>query len=106
MRTQFTRYGLLVSSSDTKVRSWCLLLILSLSSARVDGTAQAHPARDLMPMTSCPFLQPAPKSCLPPGSSTHRGKDQLITCIMTERLRFSFKDSVLWDVTLAIRWNE
>lgn len=34
-RTQFTRYGLLVSSRDTKVRSWCWLLILSLSSERV-----------------------------------------------------------------------
>ena len=39
MRTQFTRYGLLVSSRDTKVRSWCLLLILSLSSERNNRTA-------------------------------------------------------------------
>ena len=42
MRTQFTRYGLLVSRRETKVTSWCLLLILSLSSERVKGTAQ-HP---------------------------------------------------------------
>lgn len=44
MRTQFTRYGLLVSSRETKVRSWCLLLILSLSSGRIRRTAQAPPA--------------------------------------------------------------
>lgn len=34
MRTQFTRYGLLVSSRETKASSWCLQLIWSLPSEK------------------------------------------------------------------------
>lgn len=54
MRTQFTRYGLLVSRRETKATSWCLLLILSLSSERVKGAAQ-HPLPTPPPNTHPSF---------------------------------------------------
>lgn len=63
MRTQFTRYGLLVSRRETKVTSWCLLLILSLSSERVKRTAQ-HPLPTPPPHTH-PSIPPG-AVCPPP----------------------------------------
>ena len=66
MRTQFTRYGLLVSRRETKATSWCLLLILSLSSERVKGTAQ-YPLPTPPPNThlSFPLGEVCPAPAIP-----------------------------------------
>ena len=93
MRTQFTRYGLLVSSRDTKVRSWCLLLILSLSSEWVEGTAQLP----RLPHPSCP------SGCLPHPGHSHIHTKNKRTCVTIKCLWLILKYFARLDVILAIQ---